>query len=139
MTTDASISFSSLPKNYNALVRLFAPRPIRDRVGYDNTVELVDAMAGHALNRDQEDYLEILSRLIESYEAQTVRSRRKSGVQLLQALVAEHGMTAAAMGKLIGVDNSHAAKILRGDRSITALHAKRLSAHFAVTVDALLA
>lgn len=140
MNRKTNITFSSLPKDYGALVRLFAPRPIRDRVGYENTCELVNALAGHVLNSDQEDYLEILSQMIERYEAGTMRPRKKAtGQQLLQALVEEHRMSAAALGKLIGVDGSHAAKVLRGDRSITASHAKKLSARFAVATDALLA
>lgn len=132
------LSFSSLPKDYSALVALFPPRPIHDRVAYENTGEVVDAMAGHALNEDQEDYLEILSRTIEAYEAGLRPARVARGRKLLTALVAEHEITAAALGKIIGVDGSHAAKILRGDRSITATHAKKLARHFAVSVESLL-
>ena len=36
---------------------------------YKNTVEMVDAPAGHKLNRDQDDYLLLLSGLVERYEA----------------------------------------------------------------------
>lgn len=138
MTTKNSLSFPVLPKDYNDLVALFPPRPIHDRVAYDNTVEVVDAMAGHTLNKDQEDYLEILSRTIEVYEAGLRPARVARGRKLLAALVDEHELTAAALGKIIGVDGSHAAKILRGDRSITTTHAKKLARHFAVSVESLL-
>ncbi len=69
MKTKNTLSFATLPKEYGALVALFPPRPIRDRIAYDSTVEVVDAMARHALNKDQEDYLEILSRTIEVFDA----------------------------------------------------------------------
>jgi antitoxin component HigA of HigAB toxin-antitoxin module len=138
MTTKNSLSFPVLPKSYSNLVALFPPRPIHDRVAYDNTVELVDAMAGHTLNKDQEDYLEILSRTIEVYEVGLRPARVARGRKLLAALVDEHELTAAGLGKIIGVDGSHAAKIIRGDRSITATHAKKLARHFAVSVESLL-
>ena len=138
MKTKTPLSFAALPKDYNGLVSLFPPRPIHDRVAYDNTVELVDAMAGHSLNKDQEDYLEILSRTIEAYEAGLRTARVARGRKLLAALVGEHERTAASLGKIIGVDGSHAAKILRGDRSITTAHAKKLARHFSVSVESLL-
>jgi len=138
MKTKNSLSFSTLPTEYGALVALFPPRPIHDRIGYDNTVEVVDAMAGHALSKDQEDYLEILSRTIEAYEAGVRPAATVRGRKLLAALVDEHELTAADLGKIIRVDSSHAAKILRGDRAITATHAKKLARHFAVSVDSLL-
>lgn len=139
MKTKHSLSFSALPRNYGALVAFFPPRPIHDRVAYENTVEVVDAMAGHALNKDQEDYLEILSRTIEVYEAEVRPVKSVRGRKLLAALVDEHELTAADLGKIIRVDSSHAAKIIRGDRSITAAHARKFARHFAVSVESLLA
>lgn len=139
MKTKHPTAFAALPKDYRSLVALFPPRPIHDRVGFDNTVEMIDTMAGHALSKDQEDYLEILSRMIEDYETAARATRKVSGTQLLRALVDEHELTAAAVGKIIGVDSSHAAKIIRGDRSITTSHAKKIARRFAVRMDALLA
>jgi len=136
--TKPPISFATLPTDYHSLVTKFPPRPIHDRVGLKNTLEIIDAMAGHALNKDQEDYLEILSRMVEDYEAETRQVRKVSGVQLLRLLVAEHNLTAVELSRIIGVDSSHAAKIIRGDRSITPAHAKKIARRFAVRIDALL-
>ena len=74
-----------LPKTYEELVGLHVPRPIGDKVAYENTVAIVDALAGHTLNRDQEDYLEILSDLIEYYEEENLPALPKlSGTNLLR-------------------------------------------------------
>ena len=77
---------SALPKTYAALVSLLVPRPIHDRATYDNAVEIVQALAGFKLNRDQEDYLELMARLVEEYERATIpepapvkESKKKSG------------------------------------------------------------
>lgn len=44
-TTTAS--FADLPKTYEERVAGYLPRPIHDVVGYQNTVEMIDALAGH--------------------------------------------------------------------------------------------
>ena len=61
-------AFLKPPKDYAGLCRLLMPRPIRDRADYENVVEITDAMAGHKLTPDQEDYFDLLCRLIEDYE-----------------------------------------------------------------------
>ena len=46
------------------------PRPIHDRVGYANTVEIADAFAGFEdrMSHDQSDYFYLLCSLIADYE-----------------------------------------------------------------------
>ncbi len=72
MKTTTTLKFSSLPKTYNGLVALKVPRPIHDRTAYDNAVEIVHALADFKLNRDQEDYLELMAKLVEDYERATL-------------------------------------------------------------------
>ena len=69
MSTRTRTSLKTIPAAYNDLAAFFPPRTIRDEVGYENTVEIIDAMAGHKLTDDQDDYLDLLSRLVEAYEA----------------------------------------------------------------------
>jgi hypothetical protein len=49
-----------VPDTYGALCRVHMPRPIHDKVAYENTLEIVDALAGRELNPDQEDYLQVI-------------------------------------------------------------------------------
>ena len=46
------LSFEQVPTTFDGLIKLRAPRPIHDEIGYKNTVEMVDALAGHPLNKD---------------------------------------------------------------------------------------
>ena len=55
--------FAELPKNYVVLCHVLLPRLIRSIAKSDETYELPSVMAGHRLTKDQEDYLEALSRL----------------------------------------------------------------------------
>jgi hypothetical protein len=67
-TTQTKIEFARLPKDYTGLCRMLTPRPIHDKVDFENVTEITDAMAGHKLTADQEDYFDLLCRLIEDYD-----------------------------------------------------------------------
>ena len=46
-TTHAKVEFARLPKDYAGLCRILTPRPIHDKVEFQNVIEITDAMAGH--------------------------------------------------------------------------------------------
>lgn len=134
-----TLNFARLPKTYSGLVALHMPRPIHDKVGYDNAVEIVHALAGHKLNHDQDDYLAIMAKLIEDYENEHVpQPKSVKGIDALRFLLEENGLTAADLGQIIGVNRSVAYRILKGARNLTVDHVKKLAARFAVSTDLLL-
>ena len=125
-----------LPKSYGELVALHVPRPISDKISYENTIAIVDALAGHALNRDQEDYLEILSELIESYEEANLPPFTQLTVpKILQFLLDENDMTGDDLAKLLKLDRSAAYKLLKGTRNLTTDHIRKLCERFSVRAD----
>jgi HTH-type transcriptional regulator/antitoxin HigA len=135
-TTPITLKFSAMPKTYAGLVALHVPRVIHDRTSYDNVVEIVDALAGSKLNRDQDDYLDLMSRLIEDYERKTVPEPKPvKGIEALKFLLDENDLSAGGLGRIIGVDRSIAYRILKGARNLTADHIKKLSARFCVSAD----
>jgi HTH-type transcriptional regulator / antitoxin HigA len=138
--TTETLTFSSMPKTYNGLVSLLVPRPIHDQAAYDNAVEVVHALAGFRLNRDQEDYLELMAKIIEDYESETTPEPAPvKGIESLRFLLKENELTADDLGSIIGVDRSIAYRILKGARNLTAEHIKKLSSRFAVSADLFLA
>lgn len=131
-----TLTFSSMPKTYNGLVSLLVPRPIHDRATYENAVEVVHALAGFRLNRDQDDYLELMAKIIEDYERETVPEPAPvRGIESLRFLLKENDLMADDLGSIIGVDRSIAYRILKGARNLTAEHVKKLSTRFAVSAD----
>ena len=68
MKKTQALRFTDLPTDYAGLCRRHLPRPIHDGVEYANTVEITDVLAGHDLTADQEDYFDLLCRLIEEYD-----------------------------------------------------------------------
>jgi HTH-type transcriptional regulator / antitoxin HigA len=131
-------AFRELPKSFAALCQYHLPRPIHDEVDFANTNEVASLFAGHEtqMSRDQSDYFETLCTLLEDYETRTLPPIKKSsGINLLHSLLEEHKMTGSALGSLLGVDRSHATKLLRGERQLTLAHVRKLAAHFRVGAE----
>ncbi len=127
---------TEIPKSYNELVAAFPPRPIHDSVGHENTLEIIDVLAGLSLNDEQEDYLDLLSTLVESYEADLLEDELASlptGIPMLQYLCKENSISGVELGRILGVGRSQASLILKGARKLTIPHLQRLSEHFKVS------
>jgi HTH-type transcriptional regulator/antitoxin HigA len=136
-TPPAKIEFALVPKDYIGLCRLLAPRPIRDQVDYENVAEITDAMAGHELTADQEDYFDLLCRLIEDYEKEhaQLNTSKVTALDALQHLLEAHDMSAADLARLLGVHRTLGAMILRGERQLTLAHVRTFAKHFSVSAD----
>lgn len=132
------VRFADLPKTYEALLRLHMLRPIHDRIDRDNALEILDAMAGHRLNREQEDYFEALSILVEGYERTILPQppRKLSGLDLLRHLVEANNLSAAQLSAILGRDRSLGVRILNGERGLTLGHIQNLSEHFGLPPQA---
>lgn len=119
MKTKQPLTFERMSKDYAGLCGRFLPRPIRDRVGYENTVVITDAFAGFEgrMNRDRSDYFDLLCSLISDYES--VKPPNLSGLDLLKHLVSEHGLSGAELSRILGKPVALGPMILRGQRSVT--------------------
>ena len=125
--------FRRLPKTYSALVAMLPPRPIHDDVELANATEVIDRLAGFTLNADQEDYLEAISTFVEAYEAERfpMDDSQLTPLDALKALLAEHGMNASDLGRLLG-NRTLGTPILSGRRALSKAHVKKLAEHFKV-------
>jgi antitoxin component HigA of HigAB toxin-antitoxin module len=134
MTVKAKLRFASMPKDYAGLCRMLIPRPIRDRVDYANTCEICDAMAVHLeqFTTDQEDYFDLLCRLIEDYDSEHVSWPSTTPIGRLKFLMGQRGMTNADLCRVLGVSKGAVSLILSGSRQLTASHIRALAHHFAV-------
>jgi HTH-type transcriptional regulator / antitoxin HigA len=121
------------PTTYSDLVAMLPPRPIHDDHDLANATEVVDSMAGFALNPDQEDYLEAIATFIETYEAERfpVDDSQLTPLDALKALMAEHDMSASDLGRLLG-NRTLGTPILSGRRALSKAHIKTLAEHFKV-------
>jgi antitoxin component HigA of HigAB toxin-antitoxin module len=135
LKTGPKTAFLDIPLDYAALMAMFPPRPIHDSVDYANTMEVVMAMAGHQLSRDQDDYLTILSEMILHYDRERDPPRRRGTPhQRLQYLVKEAGMSASDLGRLLG-NRGMGSVYLTGKRGLSKANIRKLAQHFKVRAD----
>lgn len=98
-----------------------------------HTLKIIDALAGHKLTREQEDYLEAISLFVHEYERRSSDYEPQiEPLELLNHLLEENGLSRKDLAQILGLDVSSAARILQGTRSITPAHAKRLGERFQV-------
>src|ERR1700730_1750643 len=102
------------PKSYRELFDLYLPRPISDEIAYENAMEFVNWLAVRANNKEQIDFLELVSQLINDYESSDLERTELlplGPLELLNALVKEKEVTTRELGAILGVDHSAASRI----------------------------
>jgi len=129
------VRYEDIPKTYDRLLAIHPLRPIHNDVELDHATQIIDILAGHDLNADQADYLDMLSTLVEVYENahDPLDDPAISGLDALRALLDEHGMSAADLARLLGIHRSMGSKLLKGERALTARHLQMLSDRFKVS------
>ena len=135
-TTTRNADRRRLPAQFEDLVRIMLPQAITDDIQYENTLEMIDRlMTAGKLTRGQELYLQTLVQLVQAFEAQhyPIRTADISGLDSLKHLMAENNMNASDLARLLGVHPSMGSKILKGERSLTVDHLRRLSDRFKVS------
>ncbi len=135
MMIQTNLTFDRLPKDYTGLCSLHAPRVIRDRADYDNTMEVIEAMVLQAarFTPDQQDYFALLSQLVADYDTAEVKWPKVKAGGVLRHLMDERGMTAADLSRVLGVSRNLGGMILRGERRLTLDHVSRLAKYFQVS------
>ena len=137
--TGTQLRFADFPKEYRRLCHLHLPRPIHDKVGYENALEIAEAMAGfeERFTRDQGDYFELLTDLILAYEEEHEKSSEKKLPlrERLKFLLNSAGWTASDLGRFLELDATMGNKIMREERNLTSEHIRKLSRHFSLSAE----
>lgn len=128
-----TITPGNIPARFSDLVAMMPPRAIHDEIEYDNTLEVINAvLARPKLTKGQKEYLETLTVLVESYEADHhVIKVDWSPAEALQYLIDQADMTASDLGRLLG-NRTLGSAILTGQRSLSKAHIRTLADHFKV-------
>jgi len=121
-----------IPETYEELCWDYPPRKIKNKGEHANALRVIDAMAGHSLNPDQADYLDLLSDLVEAYENKAIDLPKVPVTEVLKELMEESNMTQTRLAEVLGIDNTLVTKILKGEREITLDLARALARQFNV-------
>src|SRR5579859_1668622 len=122
-------------KTYGQLLRRALPHVIRtDEEGERLTSELLRLDEREDATREERELAELLTVLIDEYEARRYPIRHASPRQTLHHLMEARNLTQKDLWKLFG-SKGIASEVFHGKRSISKTHAKKLAAFFHVSAD----
>jgi HTH-type transcriptional regulator / antitoxin HigA len=120
---------------FEQLVKAMPPQAIQDDAQCQKTLDMIDRlMSRKKLSQGQALYMETLVQLVQAFEAEnhSIDTSDLHGIDSLRHLLAENDMNASDLARLLGVHASMGSKILKGERSLTVEHVKKLAARFKV-------
>ena len=122
-------------KTYGQLLRRTLPHVIRtDEELARLTDELASLDERENPTHEEQELAKLLTVLIEEYEARRFPIRKASPRQALEHLMEARSLRQKDLWKLFG-SKGIASEVVRGKRSISKTHAKKLAAFFHVSVE----
>ncbi len=113
--------------------RFFELRPIRNKIDYRKAVSVAAMISSlDNLTSEQNDYLEILTKIIADYEEKHFEMSKHTPQEILKFLVEENQMSGSDLGRILG-NRTLGPVLLRGERSLSKTHIKKLANHFSVS------
>jgi HTH-type transcriptional regulator/antitoxin HigA len=105
---------------YLKLIQVFPLRPLRTEADLDSAIAVIDSLVDRKkLAPGEQDYLDVLSRLVEDYEDEHDPLPDMTGVQALRFLVEENGLSQAQLSKETGIPETTLCEVLTGKRGIS--------------------
>ena len=118
---------------YLELVRRFPLRPIRTNADLDAAVAVVDSLIDQdELSPPEQDYLDVLGDLIETFEDEAVPMRSVGDADMLRFLIENKGTTQAAVAKQVRIPESTISEVLAGKRKLNRKQIGKLARYFHV-------
>ena len=122
---------------YLELVRRFPLRPLRTDADLDAAVAVVDSLIDQAeLSAPEQDYLDVLSDLVEAYEDATIPMAPVGDADLLRFLIESKGVTQARAAAGAGLAVSTVSELLSGKRKLNRGQIGKLARFFKVSPGA---
>jgi HTH-type transcriptional regulator/antitoxin HigA len=124
---------------YLDLVRAFPLRPLRSDADLDAAIAVIDSLLDRSrLLSAEQDYLDVLSDLVEAYESDAIPMRPVDDAELLHFLIEQKGTTQAQTAKGAGIAESTISEVLAGKRKLNRGQLEKLARFFHVEIGAFL-
>jgi HTH-type transcriptional regulator/antitoxin HigA len=131
--TSSRAVYGKTEDRFLELIRRFPLRPLRTDADLDAAVAVVDSLLDQpALSAPEQDYLDVLSDLIEAYEAEAVPIKPVGDADMLRFLIEQKGATQAEVAKKSGIAESTISEVLAGKRKLNRLQIGKLARYFHV-------
>jgi HTH-type transcriptional regulator/antitoxin HigA len=132
-TTSTRAIYGKREDRYLELIRQFPLRPLRTDADLDAAVAILDSLIDQAeLSAPEQDYLDVLSELVEAYEEEAVPMRTVGDSDMLRFLVEAKGVTQAQAAKGSGIAESTISEVLAGKRKLNRTQIGKLARYFHV-------
>lgn len=119
---------------YLDLVRAFPLRPIRSDEELDRAIATVNSLIDRDdLDPGEDDYLDVLSDLVEKYETEHHPIPAVSEADMLRHLIEARDVTQAQLAADTGIAESTVSAILSGKRGLSRNHVVALARYFKVS------
>jgi HTH-type transcriptional regulator/antitoxin HigA len=123
------------PDRYLELCAAFALRPIRSEEHLEQALAFAAALDSRdELTDEEDDYLDVLARLIEDYEAvhHPIDEKGLTGAGMLKFLIESNHLSQCEVSKGSGIPESSLSQMLMGKRKIGVKHMTALGRFFHV-------
>jgi len=135
-TTSTRAVYGRHEDRYLELVRRFPLRPLRTDADLDAAVAVLDDLTDRdELAPPEQDYLDVLTDLVEAYEDATVPMTPVGDADLLRALIEGKGTTQAQVAAGAGLAVSTVSELLSGKRKLNRGQIGKLAHYFKVRPD----
>lgn len=132
-TTSIRAVYGKAQDRYLELVQRFPLRPLRTDADLDAAVAVVDELLDRGtLSAAEQDYLDVLSDLVEVYENEAVPMRAVGDAEMLRVLVENRGVTQAELAKQSRIAESTISEVLAGKRKLNRTQIGKLARFFHV-------
>jgi HTH-type transcriptional regulator/antitoxin HigA len=118
---------------YWKLAHRFPLRPIRSGKELERATEIIDELVVRKRTPDEGAYLDVLSDLVEKYEAEHHPIEDVTDTQMLQHLIEAKHVSQRALAEATGIKESAISDLLAGRRRFNARHIEKLAAYFNVS------
>jgi len=121
---------------YLELIRAFPLRPIRTERELDRATNVINVLLDRGrLTSAEEDYLDVLSDLVERYEDKhhRIATAGLTDAEMLAHLLEAKDVTQAEVARATGIRESRISEVLSGKRQLTRNQIGKLAAYFWVS------
>jgi HTH-type transcriptional regulator/antitoxin HigA len=123
----------TLPDTYFELVRQLPLTHIRDDAHLDAAQEMIDRLLEKNLDQGEQDYLDVLTDLVETYEDEHHPIPDASEADVLRELMRSNGLSQLQLAKKVGIAQSTISAVLNGTRSLTKEQVGHLARFFHIS------
>ena len=120
---------------YLALILKFPLRHLRSDGELTEAILMIDSLIGRGnLETGEQDYLDVLTDIVEKYEADEHPMPKVSDSVMLRHLLDARDMTQTALAKEMGVSDSIISEVLNGKRMLTRSQVQAAAEFFGVNM-----